>query len=259
VLLRAFLLTPALLFAQSDLGFPGYSAASVANAAANVAGLYAPNTLISIYGFNLSVGTQAVSAADVRGGTLPTTLGSTLVRVLLDGQFANLYYASPFQVNVLIPPHLLPGQVKLTVVVSGRAGPPVPLQLEESAPGLFEADAHFVVATHGNGPLVTSEFPASSGEIIVLYATGLGPTSPPAQPNRIPTTAAQLTNRAAFHVWLNGVPVPKDHVLYAGLTPGFAGLFQINLQVPANTPPDPEIRVGSPERRSPPDRFLRLR
>ena len=187
---------------------------------------------------------------------LPTSLGSTPVRVLLDGQFASLYYVSPRQVNALIPPHLLPGRVSLQVVLSGRAGPPVSLTLEESAPGLFEADG-YVIATHGNGPVITDESPAAPGEVVVLYATGLGPTSPASLPNRIPSAAAKLTN-PAFGVWLNGVPVPKSRILYAGVTPGFAGLFQINLHLPPDAAPDPEVRVGTPERMSPPGRHLRL-
>ncbi len=86
---------PLLLFlVQSDPSFPNYTAASIANTAANQAGLYSANTLISIYGTNLSAGTQAVSAADVRGGSLPTALGPAPVRVLLDGQFASMYFVS---------------------------------------------------------------------------------------------------------------------------------------------------------------------
>ncbi|MEO5923959.1 MAG: IPT/TIG domain-containing protein [Bryobacteraceae bacterium] len=247
------------LLAQSDLGFPIYSSSSVANAAANVAGSYAANTLISIYGTNLAFGTAAITAADIRNGNLPTSLGSTPVRVLLDGQFASMYYVSPHQVNALIPPHLLPGSVTMQVVLSGRAGPPVTLELGESAPGLFETDDHYVIATHGNGPVVTAEFPAERGEVIVLYATGLGPTSPLTQANRIPTTAAKLSNFSAFQVWLNGVAIPTDHILYAGVTPGFAGLFQVNVQLPADAPPNPEIQLGTPDRMSPSGRYVRLR
>jgi uncharacterized protein (TIGR03437 family) len=259
VLLRIFLLFPSLLLAQTDLGFPIYSAASVANAAANLAGWFAPNTLISIYGTNLAFDTQAISATDIRNGNLPTSLGSAPVRVLLDGQFANMYYVSPHQVNALIPPHLLPGPVTMQVVLSGRAGPPVVLMLEDSAPGLFETEDHFVIATHGNGPVVTVSAPAERGEIVVLYATGLGSTSPLTEPNRTPAIAAKLTNLAAFQVWLNGVAVAKERILYAGVTPGFAGLFQINVRLPEDAAPDAEIRVGTADRMSPTGRYLRLR
>ena len=246
-----------LLLAQSDPGFPIYSAASIANAAANVPGLYAANTLISIYGTNLAFNTQALTATDIRNGNLPTSLGSTPVRVLLDAQFANIYYVSPHQVNALIPPHLLPGPVTIQVLSSNRAGPPVVLTLEDSAPGLFETEDHFVIATHGNGPVVTADFPASPGEVLVLYATGLGPTNPLTPPNKVPTASAKLT--APIEVWLNGIPVAKDRILYAGVTPGFAGLFQINVQLPLDLAPDVEIRVGTPERMSPVGRYLRVR
>ena len=259
MVLRVLFLIPSLLLAQSDPGFPIYSAASIANAASNVPGSFAPNTLVTIYGTNLAFSTAAISEADIRSGNLPTSLGSTPVRVLLGGQFANLYYVSPHQVNALIPTHLVPGPVTLQVVLSSRAGPAIPITLEESAPGLFEAADHFVIATHGNGPVVTAEAPAAPGEVVVLYATGLGPTSPMTQPNRIPSAPAKLTNMPTFQVWLNGVTVAKERILYAGVTPGFAGLFQVNLQLPTDAPADPEIRVGTSGQMSPPGRYLRVR
>jgi uncharacterized protein (TIGR03437 family) len=259
VLLRALLILPGLLLAQSDLGFPAYTTAGIANTAANVAGLYAPNTLITIYGVNLAFSTHPIGLADLRNGNLPTSLGFPAVRVLLDGNFANLYYVSPTQVNALIPPHLRPGPVTLQVVNSGRAGPPARIMLEESAPGLFEDPAHFVIATHGNGPVVTEAAPAQGGEVVVLYATGLGPTTVQPEPNHVPTAAVQITNFSAFQVWLNGAPAPPDHILYAGVTPGFGGLFQINLQLPQDSPRDPEVRVGTPARMSPPGTRLHVR
>jgi uncharacterized protein (TIGR03437 family) len=38
--------------------------------------------------------------------------------------------------------------------------------------------------------------------------------------------------------------VPAGNVLYAGVAPGFAGLYQINLLLPENTPANPTVRVG---------------
>lgn len=257
--LRALLLLPGLLAAQSDPGFPTYTAAAVAHAATNSAGSYAANTLISIYGVNLSIGVQAITAADIAGGNLPTYLGPLSTRVELDGQFASLYYASPTQINALLPPNLLTGPHTLQIIANGRAGPAVRITFEESAPGLFESDDHHVIATHGNGPVVSAAAPAQGGEVIVLYATGLGPTNPPAVINRIASVAAKLVALPSFEVWINGTPVPADRVQYAGLTPGFAGLYQINVRLPDAAPPDPEIRVGTPGRMSPPGRFLRFR
>lgn len=249
-------LLPGLLWAQSELGFPSYTAASVANAAANVANLYAPNTILSIYGVNLALGTRALTQADIASGSLPTVLGS--VRVLVNGQFANLLFVSPTQVNVILSTDIAPGSATLQLGSNAKFGPLLRLELAESAPGLFESDG-FVIATHGNGPLVTADDPARPGEILVLYATGLGPTNPLSPSNRLATIAAPLTRRSEFEVRLNDVPVPKNLIEYVGLTPGFAGLYQINVRMPQDVPPDPEIRVGTAGRLSPAGRFLHLR
>ena len=61
-----------------------------------------------------------------------------------------------------------------------------------------------------------------------------------------------------FRVVLNGTDVDSHLVLYAGVTPGFAGLFQINLQLPANAPSNPEIRIGYGAQLSPAGRILPL-
>jgi len=94
---------------------------------------------------------------------------------------------------------------------------------------------------------------------VVVYATGLGPTVPPAIPNRLPASAASIARRADFTVWLNAVPVPAERILYAGISPPYAGLFQINLRVPEDAPPDPEIRCGFPEIMSLPGAVLPIR
>jgi uncharacterized protein (TIGR03437 family) len=53
-------------------------------------------------------------------------------------------------------------------------------------------------------------------------------------------------------VLLNGKAVPPGSVSYAGLAPGFAGLYQINLVVPSGLPPNPEIRIAIGQQISPP-------
>lgn len=250
-------LLPGSLVAQSSLpGYPSYTASSIANSASNTAGLYAPNTFISIYGTNLAYGTAAIGPDDLSAGMLPTALPGTGVRVLINSILADMYYASPTQVNALIPASLVPGPATIQVVYDALAGPPISVTLGAAAPALFQQDAQVVIATHGNGPLVTNASPAQPGETVVLYATGLGPTLPAAIPDRIAAAAAPIADLAGFQVLLNGVAVDPHQVLYAGVTPGFAGLYQINLQLPANTPSNPEIRIGFSTVMSPPGRIL---
>src|SRR5207253_1204214 len=113
-------------------------------------------------------------------------------------------FASPTQVNALLPAYLPPGKATLQLVRDGVAGPEVTLNLTNSAPALFQSDARIVIATHGNGPLVTAASPARGGETVVLYASGLGPTSPPTIANKLAQVAAQVASLGDFRVWLNG-------------------------------------------------------
>jgi uncharacterized protein (TIGR03437 family) len=237
---------------------PIYTAASIANTAASVAGLYAPDTFVTIYGQNLSYVTRAISADDIGAGILPTALIGTGVRVLINSIAADIYYVSPGQVNLLIPTLLTQGPAILQLVVDGIAGPAIPIILGASAPALFQLDAINVLATHADYSLVTPGAPAQAGEEIVLYATGLGATIPAAVPNQIPDAAAVLADMIDFEVMLNGTPVNALNIAYAGVVPGYAGLFQINLVVPAGVASNPEVRVGSSALLSPAGRYLPL-
>jgi uncharacterized protein (TIGR03437 family) len=258
VLLAALALGPWLADTSGTAGAPTYSADSIANSAASVAGFYAPDSFISIYGQNLSYVVKPISTDDIRGGQLPTALAGTGVRVLINQIPGNIYYVSPNQVNVLIPPSLIAGPAVVQLINDGLAGPPITITLSAAAPVLFQSDATTVIATHGNGPLVTAAQPSERGEIVVLYATGLGLTAPAAIANQVPQSAAWISDRADFRVLLNGMDVDPKYVQYAGVTPGFAGLFQINLQLPGDAPSNPEIRIGYGDQMSPAGRFLPL-
>jgi uncharacterized protein (TIGR03437 family) len=238
-------------------GFPAYCAATVLNSASSLAGALAPNTIASVYGNNLSTSTVALTAADLSvSGELPTQLPGTDTRVLVSGMEATPYYISPTQINFLIPPNYLPGKMTFAVMTEGRAGPLLTLELLPAAPALFLLDAQTVVATHIDGSVVTTTKPALPGEIVILWATGLGQTNPPIEPGRIPEAAAPLVSASDFQVLLDGQPAPGEDVLYAGVAPLFAGLYQINLRLPAATGLNPEIRIACAGQISPPQIHL---
>lgn len=246
----------ALVLVQSSGSGPYYTADSIANSAASVTGLYAPNTFVTIYGQNLAYTTRALSASDVAGGMLPTVLGTTGVRVLINNIPANIYYVSPAQVNLLIPTSLIAGPVILQLVVDSLAGPAIPIMLQSAAPSLFQLDAATVLAVHLNGSTITAASPARPGEVVVLFASGLGPTNPAAIPNQIPQQAASVTPMSSFSMMINGSPVSSQQILYAGVVPTFAGLFQINVQLPNDTPANPQIQIGYAGIMSPAGRAL---
>jgi len=223
---------------------PLYSAASIVNAADNQSGALSPNTIATIYGQNLAYGTQALTANGFPGGVLPTTFAGTGVHVLMGSLEANLFYVSPTQINFLVPPNLIPVTVNLVVVVDSFAGPSIPIQLAASSPALFQLDQQNAIATRADGSVITPSAPASPGNVVVLYAAGLGQTTPPAVYLLIPDQAARLTRMNDFSVVLDGVAVDPSAISYAGIAPGFAGLYQINVTLPSTTSANPEIRIG---------------
>jgi len=258
-LLPVILLLPGTL-AADDTGCvptnPCYTAASIANSAANVTAYYAPNSFISIYGTNLANVTKPIGLSDIASGMLPASLEGTGVGVLIGGISGYIYYVSPTQINVLIPENFQPGPVTVQLQNRGIYGPPIQITLSATAPALFQLDATNVIATHGNGPLVTPQSPAMPGEILVLYATGLGVTSPETICGTLPEAAWPVADLSDFQVQLNGVPLNPELIQYVGDTPGFAGLFQINLQLPADCPPNPQIQIGFGNALSPAGRYL---
>ncbi len=74
---------------------------------------------------------------------------------------------------------------------------------------------------------------AKAGEILSLFGTSFGGTNPQILPGILPTGAAPVT--ASVSITLAGVPVPPENILYTGVAPGNAGLFQLNMIVPAGT------------------------
>ena len=226
-----------------------YSAASIVNSADNQTTTLAPNTIATIYGTGLAYTTQSLSSNDVRSGSLPTVLPGTGVRVIVGGIMANIYYVSPRQINFLVPASLRPSASTVQVILDSTSGPEVPVTIAAYAPALFQFDAQSVIAARPDGSLVTADAPAGAGDIVLLYATGLGQTVPAAEYAQVPKQAAILKEQA-FQIWLGGAAVDGTNIFYAGLAPGFAGLYQINLKIPAGTGTNPEIRIGFPDAQS---------
>ncbi len=230
---------------------PSYSAASIVNAATNLPGGLAPNTIATLYGTDLSFVTRAVGPDDIRGGVLPLALPGAGVRVSVGDIPAHIYYVSPTQVNLLIPSTLTPGPAEVQLTLDGRAGPAVGIQLSAAAPALFRLSERWIVACRPDGSVISEEAPARPGALVILYATGLGRTIPNPHSGEIPRQTAVLDRLSEFQVLLDSVPVASERVAYAGVAPGFAGLYQINLRLPDDLQRNPEIRLKLGEEISP--------
>lgn len=219
---------------------PDYSAASIANTATSTTGPFAPNTIITIYGSHLAFDTSTVTSATISSDTLPTELGG--VHVLVGGIRAGLFYVSPVQINLLIPNSLLPGDADLVVARDGVSGPFVTLTLSEVAPGLFANHDSLIAATHADGSVVTTANPARAGDWVVLYCVGLGRTAPDLYDGEVAIRAMPAVHWSDLTVMINGNVVPASRIYYAGVTPGFAGLYQINVKLPDYMGANPEVR-----------------
>ena len=226
---------------------PSYSAANIVNVSDYSAGPFAPNSVLSLFGTNLSYSDPVtVSQASMNGDYLPVQLGG--VEVMVDNQPAPLLYVAAGQINFLVPSTEIPGTSTVQVFRQGLYGPAVQITLVNAAPALFPHPdyAGYAIAQDWNNAsaLATPDAPAHAYDTIVLYLTGLGQTQPNYDPGEIPTTMTNLANAATLQVLLNGTAIDSSVVKYAGVTPGSGGLYQINFVLPDGLAPDPEIRIS---------------
>ena len=238
---------------------PLYTPSSILNAATNASGALSPNAIGVVYGQGLAYTTKSLAAGDLRDGSMPTILPGTGLRVLIGNVPAHLYHVSPTQVNFLVPANLRPGLVDFQLVLDGKAGPAVQIPIGRTSPGLFQQESGAAVVARADGSLATRTARARPGENVVLYATGLGDTVPPLTYGRVAKDAARIAAAQEFQVLLNGHPVDPALVAYVGVTPGFGGLYQINLRIPEGTKEDPEVRLVIGDAASPAGVILPLR
>jgi uncharacterized protein (TIGR03437 family) len=185
----------------------------------------AVGSLVTIFGANLAKMPAGLSGWT--GQTLPSSLDG--VRVTLDGRPMPLIYAGPNQINAQVPVDLAPGRAKVLLVDSGNGpGPAFSVDVVASAPEIFFYPVPAVLK-NANFSLVSSTNPAKAGDVLLIYATGLGQTSPALTTGGLvpPDVLAYTTPVTAT---IGGKPAT---VAYSIAAPGFAGLYQVAVTVPA--------------------------
>ena len=162
-----------------------------------------------------------------------------------------LLYAGAGQVNALVPAGIVPNATyPLTVIRGTTQSVPVPVTVTELQPGAYTVNTSGsgagIVTNALTGQLISSSNPAHAGDFLVMYATGIGAligqngeTPPgdgaPAPPTTVYHTVASLT------ATVGGISTP---VLFSGLTPTFAGLYQVNIQVPLGVTPGSAVPIN---------------
>jgi uncharacterized protein (TIGR03437 family) len=197
-----------------------------------------------VYGTDLAYTTASLAAGEIQGAIIPYVLPGAGVEVIVGGIPAGIYYISPTQINFLIPSILTPGPSDVLVAIDGLHGADIAIQITAAAPAFFLLDAQHLIATRPDGTVITPEAPATPGDIVVLYLTGLGAVVPPLNDRQVPDTARWIQNIASLQITLDSVAVDPTAILYAGVAPGFAGLYQVNLLLPSNVGANPAIRAN---------------
>jgi uncharacterized protein (TIGR03437 family) len=182
-----------------------------------------PGEFIALFGAGLAKSNQTAAPP------YPATLNG--VTVLIDGKAAPIYFVSAGQINCLVP-YSTAGATATIQVQNGTGNSnTVTAPVGVTSPGIYSLDQSGTGAgaiEHANGAVVNAANPAVAGETVVVFLTGMGAVTP---------TIADGT--ASTGKPLNQTPLPTVYVAdqpaavsFSGLTPGFPGLYQLNVTIP---------------------------
>lgn len=197
----------------------------------------APGSFISIYGLHLSAGTNAALSLP-----LATELGAT--QVVLGARQLPLLYSADGQVNALIPYDVPPNSTQQLIVTNGPAlSVPAPVTIATTQPAVFaNANGSGIVDDYkpgsSTGIRVDASHPISAGDALVIYAAGLGPVNPPVAAGSAAPSSPPAVTTNPVTVKIGG---KSAQVFFSGLVGGFAGLYQVNVNVPSGIAPGDAI------------------
>ena len=208
----------------------------------------APGEMLTLFGTGMAPAGTSKSAP---AGPVPNLLAG--VQVLMNGKPSPVFYVSPTQISAIVPYALTPSSTQFVATIqvnnNGVLSNPVTLYLTDALPGVFTQNQSGIglgaVLHNADSSLVTEKNPAKVGEFLQVYLTGLGTVSPAlAQDGALgplnPLSYADLFNSS--NLLVNFIDFNNDvfqaaTVTFAGLAPGYAGLYQINVQVPTGVGP----------------------
>jgi uncharacterized protein (TIGR03437 family) len=209
--------------ARGQLGAPDTAAPTIgAVLPANLdksATAIAPGGLVTIFGAHLAK--SASSLAGWSGQRVPASLDG--VRVTIGGQAAPLLYISGGQINAQAPVELATGSRTVVVENANGVSAAFPVSVAQAAP------AAFVAVKNSNFSIVSASNPAKAGDILVVYATGLGATTP-AQATGVLAASTAFAQTAPVTATVADKPAA---VVYSIASPQSIGLYQVAVTVPA--------------------------
>jgi uncharacterized protein (TIGR03437 family) len=182
--------------------------------------------IISLFGDSLSGTTTTATSLP-----LQTNLSGTSVTI--NGAAAPLFFVSPTQVNAQLPFDLTAGVANVQVTRDGVSGAAQAVTIAAFSPAVFTVPpggtGPGAILHNSTGVLVSASAPAAREEFISIFCTGLGAVQPPVAPGSPAPSNPLAQTLVPATVTIGGIPAV---VTFAGLAPTFAGLYQINAQVP---------------------------
>jgi cardiolipin synthase len=192
---------------------------------------FASGAWVTILGTNLSPVTDTWTNSIVNG-KLPTALDG--VTVTVGGQPAYPQYISPTQINA-VAPSVAAGPVSITISAPNQTDTTATAVAQAVKPALFQWGV-YAVATHQDfsyavksGVLSKTAVPAAPGDVIILWGSGFGPTTPAAPVGTEVPSGTTYNTTSAVTVTLGATPAT---VYGAALAPGFAALYQVAILIP---------------------------
>ncbi len=187
----------------------------------------APGSIVSIFGEGLGPWKGLAVGLQPNGSRLKTE--SNGVSITVNGIPCPLFYVSFRQVNCQMPFEVAgQARVSLAATFAGVTSLTEFARIAPVAPGLFQG----AIANAVSGRVITEALPARPGDYLVFYMTGLGQVDGGGTTGQVVTGPQRVS--AGFRAQVNWKDVPAD---YAGLTPGFVGLYQVNIRLPGDLPP----------------------
>lgn len=187
-----------------------------------------PGEYLTIVGNNLGPSTIQVA----QGLPFPTKLAN--VQVMINDIPAPLYYVSANQIAVLVPYELSSASVAQIQVFNNNSPSNVVTEfINQTTPGVFTQGQDGVsdaAAEHADGSLITADNPAQVGETVSVYVDGLGSTFPFVADGTAAPSSQLANTSATITATVDSIPAT---VTFAGLAPGFASLYQVNVTIPS--------------------------
>lgn len=220
----------------------------VDNAAFTTGQSVGSGTIAAVFGSQLSPNGPTYASVV----PLPTTLGG--IQVLINGTPAPLFYVDANQADIQVPYGLTAGQMVVQAVLNGQPGNQISAPVDSIAPRLFalrglpaapDSSPYGIVINASDGTLALPSnlgvpaHPAHPGDVVTIYALGLGPVTPSVTTGTgAPASPPLALTVSSVQVYFGGGFITPTSATpsYAGLAPNFVGLYQINVTIPADAP-----------------------